>query len=223
MCTGTDRYLRSTMGNVRLIQEQRARDETVQQQIHRLYDFWIKLFANSITEHEVFSSVPVLLREPFSYSPQSTAKMQVYQPCELHIDPDQMSVSLFNITSCGDSEEPSLDCVGQNLPPQLPTTWTFPSAAIQRISLNDADDAALYLFANFNLFDLTFASRHQRDSFLSRLSSLDVASVDNGQGQGQGQGRAAGVTSFEFDFVDSLHSGPVRKLLGKGASGCVYV
>ncbi|XP_025097235.1 mitogen-activated protein kinase kinase kinase 5-like isoform X7 [Pomacea canaliculata] len=193
-----DWYLKSTIGNITLIDRFRKKKNTGSSKDHQTFAFWMEFFseAASPADHLSGSQFPVLILEPRHVFVPS------YIQVNMHADVQDRSVRLWHVY-----QDPN---------DYIPSDWTFPADTIKRVSLYKRDSRAIFLYIqdiaddDFHIF---FSCESQAQRFYSSMSELctspdcivDEDSIED-------------VVEYVYDEDDKGN----RILLGRGTYGTVY-
>ncbi|XP_076466646.1 mitogen-activated protein kinase kinase kinase 15-like isoform X5 [Babylonia areolata] len=191
-------YLKSTVGNIALIDRFRKKRSTTNSKDLQGFNFWIEFFMEASTPAEEIKSsrYPVLILEP------TRVFIPSYIQVNMHDDVQDRSVRLWHVA-------PDVGDHGLN-------DWTFPCETIKRISLYKRDSRAIFLYVqdiSDDDFHIFFSSDVQAQRFYDSMSELctspdcmaDEDSIDD-------------VVEYEYD-LDEKGS---RICLGRGTYGAVY-
>nr|KAG5704843.1 hypothetical protein BaRGS_001314 [Batillaria attramentaria] len=192
-------YLKSTVGNILLINRFRKKKQTTGPgQDLQTFSFWIEFFMEASTPVEEMTSsrYPVLVLEP------TRAFLPSYIQINMHANVSDRSVRLWHV--CQDPTDRGL------------SEWTFPAETIKRVSLYKRDSRAIFLYVqdvSDDDFHIFFPSEGQAQRFYNNMSELctspdclaDEDSIDD-------------VVEYEYELDDK----EMRVCLGRGTYGAVY-
>lgn len=140
-------YLKSTLGNIQLINKFRKSNN---QESAQLFNFWMEFFIEATKSDVSAAWYPVLVLEP----------NKVYMPSYLQVndDDDVKCVRLWNV------------CRNDNLKHE----WVFPLASIKGVSLYKRDVRAVFLYVmeNSDDFHIFFSSEMQRQLFYGDICRM---------------------------------------------------
>uniref|UniRef100_A0A182PTE7 Protein kinase domain-containing protein n=1 Tax=Anopheles epiroticus TaxID=199890 RepID=A0A182PTE7_9DIPT len=196
-------YLKSTIGNIMLIDRARKRaDEaaglSIEQQI---FQFWMEFFLEA-TAREPSSMVrfPILILEP----------QKIYMPSyvSIHMDAEQKSIDISNI--CQQHDKGS--CLKLH-------DFNFLASQIKSVSLYKRDERCAYLYVHHNSddFQMFFPSVQCRQTFYDLILQMTAD-----QGSGFIDLSSAETTADELKYEYEVDDEGQRILLGKGTYGAVY-
>uniref|UniRef100_A0A182LVQ7 Protein kinase domain-containing protein n=1 Tax=Anopheles culicifacies TaxID=139723 RepID=A0A182LVQ7_9DIPT len=196
-------YLKSTIGNIMLIDRARKRtDETagisIEQQI---FEFWMEFFLEA-TAREPSSMVrfPILILEP----------QKIYMPSyvSIHMDAEQKSIDITNICQ----QHAKGTCLKLH-------DFNFLASQIKSVSLYKRDERCAYLYVHHNSddFQMFFPSVQCRQTFYDLILQMTAD-----QGSGFIDLSSAETTADELKYEYEMDDEGQRILLGKGTYGAVY-
>ncbi|XP_052870706.1 mitogen-activated protein kinase kinase kinase 15-like, partial [Anopheles cruzii] len=196
-------YLKSTIGNIMLIDRARKRTEEqgalpIEQQI---FQFWMEFFLEA-TALEPTSTVrfPILILEP----------QEIYMPSyvSIHMDAEQKSFDISNI--CQQHAKGS--CLKLH-------DFNFLASQIKSVSLYKRDErcAHLYVHQNSGDFQIYFPSAQCRQTFYDLILEMTAD-----QGSGFIDLFSADTTADELKYEYETDDQGRRIILGKGTYGIVY-
>lgn len=189
-------YLKSTIGNIELIDRFRKKgDESPEQQV---FSFWMEFFVEA-TKSSCDNNIrfPVLILE--------TTKVYMPSYVNVNIGAEEKSVEIFNV--CLDSLKEECTQVHR---------WLFTSDMIRSYSLYKRDIRCLFLYVSensddFQIFLPSEACRQRLYDLLGEITA-DHEKTD----------LDAGVTQDQLKFEYDLDDCNKRVVLGKGTYGVVY-
>uniref|UniRef100_A0A2M4CYE4 mitogen-activated protein kinase kinase kinase n=1 Tax=Anopheles darlingi TaxID=43151 RepID=A0A2M4CYE4_ANODA len=197
-------YLKSTIGNITLIDRARKRTEEagtgipIEQQI---FQFWMEFFMEA-TAPEPTSTVrfPILILEP----------QKVYMPSyvAIHMDAEQKSIDISNICL----QHAKGTCLKLH-------DFNFQANQIKSVSLYKRDERCAYLYVQQNSddFQMFFPSVQCRQTFYDRILQMTAD-----QGSGFIDLSSAETTADELKYEYETDDHGRRIVLGKGTYGTVY-
>ncbi|XP_050077974.1 mitogen-activated protein kinase kinase kinase 15 [Anopheles maculipalpis] len=196
-------YLKSTIGNIKLIDQARKRTEdatalSIEQQI---FQFWMEFFLEA-TRKEPSGNVrfPILILEP----------QKIYMPSyvAIHMDAEQKSIDITNI--CQQHAKGS--CLKLH-------DFNFLASQIKSVSLYKRDERCAYLYVHHNSddFQIFFPSVQCRQTFYDLILQMTAD-----QGSGFIDLSSAETSADELKYEYELDDEGQRILLGKGTYGAVY-
>ncbi|XP_072938560.1 mitogen-activated protein kinase kinase kinase 15 isoform X2 [Epargyreus clarus] len=191
-------YLKSTIGNIELIDRFRKKSEDFSPE-QQVFSFWMEFFVEATkTTCENIIRFPVLILE--------TTKVYMPSYVNVNMGAEQKSVEIFNL--CLDSMRGECRQVHR---------WLFTSDMIRTYSLYKRDERCLFLYVSENSddFQIFLPSQAFRQHLYDLLGELTadhekVADLDTSVMQDQ--------LKFEYELDDSNK----RVVLGKGTYGVVY-
>ncbi|KAF9810098.1 hypothetical protein SFRURICE_011266 [Spodoptera frugiperda] len=190
-------YLKSTIGNIELIDRFRKSEETSPEQ--QVFSFWMEYFVEATkSECENIIRFPVLILE--------TTKVYMPSYVNVNMGAEQKSVEILNL--CLDSMRGECRQVHR---------WLFTSDMIRSYSLYKRDERCLFLYVSensddFQIFLPSQACRQRLHDLLGELTAdhEKVTDLDTSVMQDQ--------LKFEYELDDNNR----RVVLGKGTYGVVY-
>ncbi|ESN90605.1 hypothetical protein HELRODRAFT_189913 [Helobdella robusta] len=195
-------YLKSTLGNIDLINAYKKKDSNKEESIEeKLYDFWTEYFTEATKADTSYTSFPVLISEP-NLKDQSNHKMV---PCYLQ------SVRLWHVgvKNKPKSEQSSTSEVHE---------WYFRATSIKFISSCQLNKRAmfLYVFDNSDDFHIFFPSE------MHKIKCFDmIVNMKNNYAQ-ENNDVITEVVMSKFNYVYQYDWDNERLILGKGNYGIVY-
>lgn len=202
-------YLKSTIGNILLINQFREIQETenvATSPERKLFDFWVEFFLEAIkTEPGTDIRFPILVFEPQGSKNTSN---NVFIPSHVNVNMDVEEKSIQIINTCVNHEKDN--CRKRH-------DFLFTADHIKSVSLYKRDDRCLYLYVHQNSddFQIFFPSVICRQSFYDYILEMTK--------EGEGFVRldeefSADEIKFEYDYDE----GKQKVVLGKGTYGKVY-
>ncbi|XP_053660184.1 mitogen-activated protein kinase kinase kinase 15 [Anopheles marshallii] len=196
-------YLKSTIGNIMLIDRARKRtDETASMSIEQqIFEFWMEFFLEA-TAREPSSMVrfPILILEP----------QKIYMPSyvSIHMDAEQKSIDITNICQ----QHAKGTCLKLH-------DFNFLASQIKSVSLYKRDERCAYLYVHHNSddFQMFFPSVQCRQTFYDLILQMTAD-----QGSGFIDLSSAETTADELKYEYEMDDEGQRMLLGKGTYGAVY-
>ncbi|XP_026484967.1 mitogen-activated protein kinase kinase kinase 15 isoform X3 [Vanessa tameamea] len=191
-------YLKSTIGNIELIDRFRKKSEETSPE-QQVFSFWMEFFVEATKSTcENIIRFPVVILE--------TTKIYMPSYVNVNMGAEQKSVEIFNL--CLDSMRG--DC-------RQVHRWLFTSDMIRSYSLYKRDERCLFLYVSensddFQIFLPSQAFRQHLHDLLGELTAdhEKVADLDTSVMQDQ--------LKFEYELDDCNK----RVVLGKGTYGVVY-
>ncbi|XP_039751634.1 mitogen-activated protein kinase kinase kinase 15 isoform X2 [Pararge aegeria] len=191
-------YLKSTIGNIELIDRFRKKSEETSPE-QQVFSFWMEFFVEATKSTcENVIRFPVVILE--------TTKVYMPSYVNVHMGAEQKSVEIFNL--CLDSMRG--DC-------RQVHRWLFTSDMIRTYSLYKRDERCLFLYVSENSddFQIFLPSQQFRQHLYEHLGELTadhekMADLDTSVMQDQ--------LKFEYELDDCNK----RIILGKGTYGVVY-
>lgn len=193
-------YLKSTLGNIRMISKVQAETEP-QTRDRQLFEFWLDFFVEGIKESPTSDvRFPVLVLEPTKESKPSYVTIN-----QEHHDIDEKSVRLWHVGA-----SPNTKVIHE---------WMFLASSIKGVSCYKRDDRCIFLYVQQNSddFQLFFSSSTQKQRFYDLI--VDMQNDDNEVLAVNGDSDlSAEPMQFEYD----LDSNGDKIMLGRGTYGTVY-
>ncbi|XP_053396174.1 mitogen-activated protein kinase kinase kinase 5-like isoform X8 [Mercenaria mercenaria] len=199
-------YLKSTLGNIQLINKFR-KPSTHTNQETQLFNFWMEFFMEA-TKSEVSPLwYPVLILEP--------NKVFVPSYLQVNMDEDNKSVHIYNV------------CRSEKLQHE----WVFPVPAIKGVSLYKRDVRAVFLYVvdNSDDFHIFFSSEMQRQLFYDDMCKLIKEHQRGFEAELEERDNIELLKTLQSDFLilptiyeyETDEKGN-RVVLGRGSYGVVY-
>jgi mitogen-activated protein kinase kinase kinase 5 len=203
-------YLKSTIGNIRLINQFRKENED--EPIHaerKVFEFWMEFFCEAIkTEDNTDIRFPILIFEPHHNKSSSNVYMPSY--VTVNLDDEEKSIQIFNIcvhheTYHGNPEKN---------PCRKRHDFLFTVNQIKSVSLYKRDDRCAYLYVHQNSddFQIFFPSALVRQRFYDFVLKMTAEQGDNFVDL-----TLATNEDIKFDYV--FNDNNERVVLGKGTYG----
>lgn len=192
-------YLKSTIGNITLIDRFRKKSEaSVTTPEHKTFQFWMEFFLEATREGEVDNiRFPILIMEP----------QKIYMPSfvMLNIGAEQKSLQIINL--CLAHSKGTCKKVHD---------FVFTANLIKSVSQYKRDERCAYLYVHQNSddFQMYFPSAECRQRFYNLVLELTADQevfVDLSVGSNQ-------IQEYEYELDDQNR----RIVLGKGTYGIVY-
>ncbi|KAG7174571.1 Mitogen-activated protein kinase kinase kinase 15-like [Homarus americanus] len=199
-------YLKSTIGNIMLINRFRKRPEDSEPgPEERIFNFWIDYFVEA-TNTELGDAIrfPILILEP----------TRMYQPSyylpsyvTVNLGAEEKSIQLWNL--CIDQMKGNCRQVHD---------WLFNASSIKTITLYKRDERAVFLYVQENSddFQMFFPSEQCRLIFFRLVQELTVNQ------KGTVMDLEAEISSGPIQYEYELDDNGKRMVLGKGTYGVVY-
>ncbi|XP_054721753.1 mitogen-activated protein kinase kinase kinase 15-like isoform X2 [Uloborus diversus] len=194
-------YLKSTIGNIELINRFRKKPEHLELGAEeQIFNFWLEFFVAASTEdHSDAIRFPILILDPG----------KVYMPSyvTVNLGAEEKSIHIVNLCikalqkQCGKLHE-----------------WNFPASTIKSFSLYKRDERCLllYVYQNSDDFQIFLPSGAMRNRFHDLL--LEMTADQDGIITDLNTDVEADVIKFEYE----LDNQQKRIVLGKGTYGVVY-
>ncbi|XP_055627970.1 mitogen-activated protein kinase kinase kinase 15 isoform X2 [Toxorhynchites rutilus septentrionalis] len=194
-------YLKSTIGNITLIDYSRRKSEesapSIEQQI---FQFWMEFFLEA-TNAEPSSTIrfPILIQE--------THKILMPSYVSIHMNAEQKSIDIVNI--CQQHEKEKCRKVHN---------FNFLASQIKSVSLYKRDERCAYLYVQQNSddFQMYFPSVQCRQQFYDLILQM---TADQGSGFID---LSSETTSDEIKYEYDMDDQSRRIVLGRGTYGTVY-
>ncbi|XP_046336638.1 mitogen-activated protein kinase kinase kinase 15-like isoform X4 [Haliotis rufescens] len=193
-----DWYLKSTVGNIALINRFRRTEKGGGSEDEKQkFIFWMDFFVEATTTKENLtgSRYPVLILEPNK----------------------ELIPSYIQVDSEADDKRVLLWFVTPNKRDQRLSEWSFPLETIKRVSLYKRDSRALFLYVQENAdddFHIYFSSEVQKTRFYDVMCNLAV----NPECCTRDADEFEEVVDYEYDKDEKDN----RVMLGRGTYGSVY-
>ncbi|XP_069698242.1 mitogen-activated protein kinase kinase kinase 15 isoform X5 [Periplaneta americana] len=193
-------YLKSTIGNISLIDRFRKKDESEASPEQQVFQFWVEYFAEA-TKTEVGDIIrfPMLVLEP----------TKIFMPSYVNVNlgAEEKSVQIWNL--CMDSMKGNCRQVHD---------WLFTASMIRSVSLYKRDERCLFLYVHQNSddFQMFLPSVQYRQRFYNLI--LEMTADQEGMVTDLDSDVATDQMKFEYE-MDDLGK---RIILGKGTYGVVY-
>ncbi|XP_024085213.1 mitogen-activated protein kinase kinase kinase 15 isoform X2 [Cimex lectularius] len=196
-----DWYLKSTIGNIKLINRFRKKmDESEASPEQKIFFFWMEYFVEALnSELKDIIRFPVLVLEP----------TKIFMPSYVTVNSgaDEKSISIFNL--CLKELKGTCKQVHE---------WVFTANMIRSLSLYKRDERSLFLYVHQNSddFQIYFSSPMQRQRFYELV--LDMTADQ----EGIVMDLDADISSEQIKFEYEYDQNNKRIILGKGTYGTVY-
>ncbi|XP_076042610.1 apoptotic signal-regulating kinase 1 isoform X3 [Oratosquilla oratoria] len=200
-------YLKSTIGNIMLINRFRKKPEDTEPgPEERIFNFWMDFFVEATqTEPVDMIRFPILILEP----PSLRYKTSYYNPSYITVNlgAEEKSIQLWNL--CIDQMKGECRKVHD---------WLFTAASVKSVTLYKRDERAVFLYVQENSddFQMFFPSEHCRSIFFSLV--LELTADQKGTVMDLEAEFSSGPIQYEYDMEDNGK----RVVLGKGTYGVVY-
>lgn len=188
-------YLKSTIGNIKLISKFRksdAEESHYSKSDILLFHFWTDFFVEAIEEEVTVIRFPCLVLEP----------TRVHMPSYIQVNTndEQKNIHLWNVTDQDD---------------QKANDWTFPVDTIKKVSLYKRDSRAIFLYVEENSddFHIYFSSTVQANGFYKLVSEMIADDCNPSEAE-----ESDGSLEYEYDYDDKNR----KIVLGRGSYGVVY-
>ncbi|XP_069957701.1 mitogen-activated protein kinase kinase kinase 15 isoform X2 [Cherax quadricarinatus] len=199
-------YLKSTIGNIMLINRFRKRPEDTEPGPEEtIFNFWIDYFVEATkTELGDVIRFPILILEP----------TRMYQPSyylpsyvTVNLGAEEKSIQVWNL--CLDQMKGNCRQVHD---------WLFNASSIKTITLYKRDERAVFLYVQENSddFQMFFPSEQCRLIFFRLVQELTVNQ------KGTVMDLEAEISSGPIQYEYELDDSGKRMVLGKGTYGVVY-
>nr|CAH7714390.1 unnamed protein product [Callosobruchus chinensis] len=189
-------YLKSTVGNIQLIDRFRKKTDDVGTPEEQIFHFWMEFFIEATkTEHEQIFRFPVLILE-------STKELMPSYVC-INLDADPQTLQVTNLCeNCLRAECTKIH------------NWEFTSNQIRSISFYKKDARCLFLYVHYNSddFQIYFPSEKCKEYFYKLILEL----TNNSEGLVEQE--PPRDIKYEYERDDSGK----KIVLGKGTYGVVY-
>ncbi|XP_076294931.1 apoptotic signal-regulating kinase 1 isoform X4 [Lasioglossum baleicum] len=194
-------YLKSTIGNITLIDRFRKKNEEAEvSPEEQIFSFWMDYFVEA-TKSEVGDSIrfPLLVLEP----------TKIFMPSYVNVNlgAEEKSVQIWNL--CLDNMKNSCKQVHD---------WLFTANMIRSVSLYKRDERCLFLYVHQNSddFQMYFPSVQCRQRFYNLILEMTRDQ------EGMVTDLDAYLTDDRMKFEYELDDQSKRMILGKGTYGVVY-
>ncbi|BES88158.1 protein kinase kinase kinase [Nesidiocoris tenuis] len=196
-----DWYLKSTVGNITLINRFRKKtDEAEVTPEQQIFDFWMEYFVTAL-EVDLKDTIrfPVLILEP----------SKVFMPSYVTVNmgADEKSLTIDNVC---------LECLKGTCSKMH--TWVFTASMIRSVSLYKRDDRCFFLYVHQNSddFQMFFSSQLLRQRFYELLLEMTADQ------EGTLMDLNVDVESDPIEFEYEVDENGKKLALGKGTYGEVY-
>ncbi|XP_025195164.1 mitogen-activated protein kinase kinase kinase 15 isoform X3 [Melanaphis sacchari] len=194
-------YLKSTVGNIELIDKFRKNSEEVEYTLEKdIFKFWMEYFVEA-TKTEIDDTIrfPILVLE----------QLKVYMPSYVVVNLGAEEKSIFLWNQC-------IKCT-RNVCKQV-HKWLFVASMIRSVSLCKIDERCLFLYvhANSDDFQMYFPSSQYRQRFYDLVKKMTEG--EEGMITNLDEDSTEEQINFEYELNDSQ----TKKILGKGTYGIVY-
>lgn len=201
-------YLKSTIGNIRLINQFRKRAEDAElSPEERMYHFWMEYFIEAAIDDDAEISqtirFSILILEP---------NKQFMPSCvTVNLGADEKSLQITNMC---------LDCLRNKEKCRKPHDWVFEQDMIRAVSHYKRDDRCLYLYVHLHSddFQMFFSSEKTKKRFHELLKEM-TSGEENGASR-LTDFEVTGISEISFEY--EVDSGSRKVVLGKGTYGVVY-
>lgn len=201
-----DWYLKSTIGNIALINQFRPNneDEPIPSE-RKVFEFWMEFFLEATkTENSTDIRFPILVYEP--QNNKSNSSLYIPSFVNVNMDVEEKSIQIFNI--CVHYEK--ANCRKRH-------DFLFMANQIKSVSLYKRDERCAYLYVHQNSddFQIYFPSVLVRQRFYDFVLEMTAE-----QGENFVDLSLATAEEIKFDYV--LKENNTKEVLGKGTYGIVY-
>ncbi|XP_035233225.1 mitogen-activated protein kinase kinase kinase 15-like isoform X1 [Stegodyphus dumicola] len=194
-------YLKSTIGNIELINRFRRKPEHIELTAEeKIFNFWLEYFvAASVDEVSDVIRFPILILDPG----------KVYMPSYVTVNMGAEEKSVHIVNLCLEA----LKGICRKL-----HEWEFPASALKSVSLYKRDERCLFLYVHQNSddFQMFFPSEEMRKRFYDLL--LEMTADQEGIITDLNTDINTGVIKYEYE----LDNQKKRIVLGRGTYGIVY-
>ncbi|XP_033608100.1 mitogen-activated protein kinase kinase kinase 15 isoform X1 [Cryptotermes secundus] len=193
-------YLKSTIGNISLIDRFRKNEESEASPEQQVFQFWVEYFVEA-TKAEVGDCIrfPMLVLEP--------TKILMPSYVNVNLGAEEKSVQIWNL--CLDSMKGNCRQVHD---------WLFTASMIRSVSLYKRDERCLFLYVHQNSddFQMFLPSVQYRQRFYNLI--LEMTADQEGMVTDLDSDPSTDQMKFEYELDDVGK----RIVLGKGTYGVVY-
>ncbi|XP_011303052.1 mitogen-activated protein kinase kinase kinase 5 isoform X2 [Fopius arisanus] len=194
-------YLKSTIGNISLIDRFRKKNEEAEASPEeQVFSFWMDYFVEA-TKSEVGDNIrfPLLILEP--------TKILMPSYVNVNLGAEEKSIQIWNL--CLDSMKNNCKQVHD---------WLFTANMIRSVSLYKRDERCLFLYVHQNSddFQMFFPSDHCRQRFYDLV--LEMTADE----EGMVTDLDAYMTDDQIKYEYELDDQSKRIILGKGTYGVVF-
>ncbi|CAG5088317.1 Similar to MAP3K15: Mitogen-activated protein kinase kinase kinase 15 (Homo sapiens) [Cotesia congregata] len=194
-------YLKSTIGNISLINRFRKKNEESESSAEeQIFSFWMDYFIVA-TENDVSNCIrfPLLILEP--------SKILMPSYVNVNLGAEEKSIQIVNIC---------LNCLKNNC--KQVHDWLFTANMIRSVSLYKRDKRCLFLYVHENSddFQMFFPSEICRQRFYDLV--LEMTVDQEGMVTNLDSYMTDGQIKYEYELDDQGK----RTVLGKGTYGIVY-
>jgi len=195
-------YLKSTIGNITLIDRFRKKKEDVSCPEQEVFTFWMEFFYEATLTEVDESSIrfPMLVLEP--------SKVLMPSYITVNLEAEEKSIQITNI--CLDCRERKCRKVHE---------WVFTASQIRSVSLYKRDERCLFLYVHENCDDFQCFL----PSVLCRERLHHLILEMTADQEGMVTDLDADLAKDKLDYEYELDEHGKRIMLGKGTYGVVYV
>ncbi|KAI5732534.1 hypothetical protein M8J76_001396 [Diaphorina citri] len=197
-----DWYLKSTIGNISLIDKFRKKDESKVTPEEQIFGFWMDHFIEATkTDVEHCIRFPMLVLEP--------TKILIPSYVTVNMGAEEKSIQVENIC---------IKCIRQPGSCRQVHDWLFTASMVRSVSLYKRDERSLFLYVHENSddFQMFFPSSQMRQRFYDLV--LEMTRDQEGMVTNLDDNLESEHIKFEYDFDEAGN----RIELGKGSYGVVY-
>lgn len=193
-------YLKSTIGNISLIDRFRKKEDSEASPEQQVFQFWVEYFVEA-TKTEVGDCIrfPMLVLEP--------TKILMPSYVNVNLGAEEKSVQIWNL--CLDSMKGTCRQVHD---------WLFTASMLRSVSLYKRDERCLFLYVHQNSddFQMFLPSAQYRQRFYNLI--LEMTADQEGMVTDLDSDPSTDQMKFEYELDDVGK----RIILGKGTYGVVY-
>ncbi|XP_026681285.1 mitogen-activated protein kinase kinase kinase 15 [Diaphorina citri] len=198
-----DWYLKSTIGNISLIDKFRHRQRMLRNSPEeQIFGFWMDHFIEATkTDVEHCIRFPMLVLEP--------TKILIPSYVTVNMGAEEKSIQVENIC---------IKCIRQPGSCRQVHDWLFTASMVRSVSLYKRDERSLFLYVHENSddFQMFFPSSQMRQRFYDLV--LEMTRDQEGMVTNLDDNLESEHIKFEYDFDEAGN----RIELGKGSYGVVY-
>ncbi|CAH1404104.1 unnamed protein product [Nezara viridula] len=196
-----DWFLKSTIGNIMLINRFRKKNEESEgSPMQKIFQFWIDYFVEALnTELKDTIRFPVLVLE--------TTKIYMPSFVTFNLGAEEKSLTIVNLC---------IECMKNTC--KKVHDWLFTASMIKSVSLYKRDDRCLFLYVHQNSddFQMYFPSALLRQRFFELI--LEMTADQAGMVMDLDTALSSEHIKFEYDLDDNGK----KVVLGRGTYGIVY-
>lgn len=196
-------YLKSTSGNIQLINSFRSLDFDKPEE--KLFAFWMEFFIDASKEEFTNTTFPVLLYEPHPQTRNEFLNIPSYVTFHSQQGENEAKVQIWH-------------CIADSKP-GVPHEWSYNLSCVRNVSITKRDARGLFLYVVSKFsedFHIFFSSEPQSKRFHDLVS--EAMSQDTVPRPTVGEG-PEDVLEYEYEYEEGTDN---KVVLGRGSFGTVY-